>query len=44
MLNLKMLKGTRNGLNETFTMLISASMAKALFGDTDPDGQTDSSG
>ena len=39
MLNLKMLKGTRNGLNETFTMLISASMAKALFGDTDPMGK-----
>ncbi|HEX3767313.1 MAG TPA: ABC transporter permease, partial [Puia sp.] len=39
MLNLKMLKGNRNGLKETFTMLISASMAKALFGDADPMGK-----
>jgi putative ABC transport system permease protein len=39
MLNLKMLKGTRNGLDETFSMLISASMAKALFGDSDPMGK-----
>ena len=39
MLNLNMLKGTRNGLNETFSMLISASMAKALFGDADPMGK-----
>src|ERR1700760_715573 len=39
MLNLKMLKGNRNGLRETFTMLISASMAKALFGDADPMGK-----
>ncbi|MEJ0080418.1 MAG: ABC transporter permease [Puia sp.] len=39
MLNLKMLKGTRNGLNETFSMLISASMAKALFGEADPMGK-----
>ena len=39
MLNLKMLKGNRDGLKETFTMLISASMAKALFGDADPMGK-----
>jgi len=39
MLNLKMLKGTRQGLNETFSMIISASMAKALFGDADPMGK-----
>jgi putative ABC transport system permease protein len=35
-LNLQMLKGTRDGLMETYSMLISASMAKALFGDSDP--------
>ncbi|HEY2648793.1 MAG TPA: ABC transporter permease, partial [Puia sp.] len=39
MLNLKMLKGTREGLKETFSMLISASMAKALFGNADPMGK-----
>ncbi|HEY2347425.1 MAG TPA: ABC transporter permease [Puia sp.] len=39
MLNLKMLKGTRDGLKETFSMLISSSMAKALFGDADPMGK-----
>ena len=39
MLNLKMLKGNRDGLKETFSMLISASMAKALFGDADPMGK-----
>ncbi len=36
LLNLHMLKGTRGGLKETFSMLISASTAKALFGDADP--------
>ena len=36
MLNLQMLKGTHNGLKETFSMLISQSMAKALFADEDP--------
>src|SRR6185295_1898472 len=36
MLDLKMLKGNRDGLKETFSMLISASTAKALFGDADP--------
>ena len=40
LLNLKMLKGNRDGLKETYTMLISASMAKALFGDADPMGKT----
>jgi putative ABC transport system permease protein len=39
MLNLKMLSGTRDGLKETFSMLISASMAKALFGNADPMGK-----
>src|ERR1035438_6938329 len=36
LLNLHMIKGTRGGLKETFSILISASTAKALFGDTDP--------
>ena len=36
MLDLKMIRGTREGLNETFSILISASTAKALFGDADP--------
>ncbi len=36
MLDLQMLKGTRDGLKETYSILISASMAKALFGDSDP--------
>src|ERR1700682_4307064 len=36
MLHLQMLKGNRNGLMETFSMMISASTAKALFGDEDP--------
>lgn len=36
MLSLKMLKGTRAGLKETYTILLSASVAKALFGDIDP--------
>src|SRR5450432_4932546 len=39
LLNLKMLRGTREGLKETFSMLISTSMAKALFGDADPMGK-----
>ena len=36
MLDLHMLKGTRDGLKETYSILISASMARALFGDSDP--------
>jgi putative ABC transport system permease protein len=32
MLNLHMLRGSRNGLKETFSMFISASTAKAMFG------------
>jgi putative ABC transport system permease protein len=36
LLNLHMIKGTRGGLKETFSILISASTSKALFGDTDP--------
>src|SRR5664279_2599124 len=36
LLNLQMLKGSHAGLKETFSILISASTAKALFGDADP--------
>ena len=36
MLTLHMLKGTRAGLREPGSVLLSASAAKALFGDTDP--------
>lgn len=36
MLTLKMLKGTRGGLKDPASVLLSASAAKALFGDTDP--------
>ncbi|HEY4936754.1 MAG TPA: ABC transporter permease, partial [Puia sp.] len=36
MLNLHMLRGSRGGLKETFTIFLSASTAKALFGDADP--------
>ncbi len=35
-LSLAMLKGNRNGLKETNSILLSASTAQALFGDTDP--------
>jgi putative ABC transport system permease protein len=36
MLSLKMLKGTRAGLAEPYSILLSESVAKACFGDTDP--------
>ncbi|MET3878047.1 ABC transporter permease [Chitinophaga sp. OAE865] len=36
MLTLKMLKGTRAGLQDPASVLLSASTARALFGDTDP--------
>lgn len=36
MITLKMLKGTRGGLKDPASILLSASAAKALFGDTDP--------
>ena len=39
MLSLKMLKGNLDGLHETYSILISESIAKALFGDTDPISQ-----
>lgn len=36
MLSLKMLKGTRAGLKEPYSILLSESLAKAYFGDADP--------
>lgn len=36
MLSLEMLKGTRQGLKEPYSILLSASAAKTLFGDEDP--------
>ena len=39
MLSLKMKKGSRAGLNEMNSILLSASTAKAIFGDTDPLGK-----
>ncbi|CAH0996229.1 hypothetical protein EMA8858_02360 [Emticicia aquatica] len=36
MLSLKMLKGTRAGLKEPYSILLSESVAKTYFGDTDP--------
>jgi putative ABC transport system permease protein len=36
MLSLRILKGSRSGLKETFSILISASTAKALFGNENP--------
>ena len=36
MLTLKMLKGTRAGLKDPYSILLSASTAEAIFGDTDP--------
>src|SRR4030095_8501043 len=40
MLTLKMLKGNWAGLNDPHSILVSASVAKALFGDADPMGRT----
>ena len=39
MLSLKMLKGTRDGLKDPYSILLSESTAKAYFGDTDPMNQ-----
>ena len=39
MFTLPMLKGSRSGLNDPHSILLSASLAKALFGSTDPVGQ-----
>jgi putative ABC transport system permease protein len=36
LLNLHMIRGSRQALQETFSLMISASTAKALFGDADP--------
>ena len=36
LLSLKMLKGTRSGLNDPSSVLLSATLAKSLFGDADP--------
>ena len=38
-LSLKMLKGTRNGLNDPSSILLSESSAKAYFGNADPMGE-----
>ena len=40
MLSLKMLSGTRKGFKTATTLLLSRSMATALFGQTDPTGKT----
>lgn len=40
MLALKMLSGTRSGLNDPYTVLLSASTAKAFFGDKEALNQT----
>jgi putative ABC transport system permease protein len=39
MMNLQMLRGTRTGLRETFSIMISEATAKALFGEADPVNQ-----
>ena len=39
MLTLKMMKGTRGGLKDPSSIVMSAKLAKALFGDTDPMNQ-----
>src|SRR6185436_5027432 len=40
MLTLKMQKGNWNGLHDPYSILLSASLAKALFGSSDPMHQT----
>ncbi len=40
MLDLKMIKGTHAGLKDPSSILLSASVAKAFFGDADPMGKT----
>lgn len=40
MFTLKMLKGTRNGLSDPSSILISSSVANALFGNDEPIGKT----
>ena len=36
MFHLKMVKGSWSGLKDPYSIMLSASIAKALFGDTDP--------
>jgi putative ABC transport system permease protein len=40
MLNLKMIKGTHAGLKDPSSIMLSASLAKAFFGDADPMGKS----
>lgn len=40
MLTLKMLKGSWSGLHDPSSIMLSSSLAKAFFGDSDPMGQT----
>ena len=40
MLTLKMLKGNRGGLKDPYSIMLSASVAKAFFGDADPINKT----
>ncbi len=40
MLSLKMIKGSRNGLKEPYSILLSASVAEAYFGNEDPMNKT----
>ena len=40
MLSLKMLRGTRNGLTEPYSIFLSESIAKTYFGASDPIGRT----
>lgn len=40
MLSLKMLKGTRNGLKDPYSIILSESVAKAYFGNEDPMDKT----
>jgi len=40
MFSLKILKGNWNGLNDPYSIMLSASIAKALFGNADPMDQT----
>ncbi len=40
MLSLKMLKGSKDGLKDPYSIILSESLAKAFFGDEDPINQT----
>ncbi|OQP64164.1 ABC transporter permease [Niastella vici] len=39
MLSLQMIKGTKDALNDPYSIILSASTAKAIFGNTDPMGK-----